>query len=118
MMIVIEELHLILKTETCTFALIKQETNAVKFLGIYTDTKLSWNNQIAFATRRIAKLAGPTAALTSYFGLFHITLPYGFLGWRNACISHLQRLSVLQKAAERSIVSAPYDEYCRPIFKN
>lgn len=76
--------------EICTFALNKQDINAVKFPGICIERKLSCINQTesmcvkfaksVFATRTIEEIAEPTASLTTYFGLFHSTLSYVILG--------------------------------------
>lgn len=105
-----------------------REIKAVKFLGIYVDSGLSWQchtnklscmlSSIVFAIRKIRNVAGTQAALAVYYSLFQSRLTYALLAWGRAATVHLQKVFLVQKAAVRAVVGAGYIDHCRPIFES
>lgn len=87
-----------------------EEVDIFKYLGIYIDAKLNWNqqsNEIAKKTRRIAgvfKLAQkrvPYEQKSSiFYCLFHSTISYGIIVWGN---TYLKNMAMLQRIQNKAI---------------
>lgn len=103
------------------------EVNYTKFLGIYIDNKLCWENHIDHVCRKISsgvfllrELRG-VCSLESYKiiynGVIHPYLSYGIIFWGSCAESRLIRAFVLQKTAIRVICSLSPRASCRNYFK-
>ena len=99
-----------------------------KFLGIYIDDKLSWNNQIANLSKRVAinvnilNKAVPklnaTASLMLYYAIIQSHLSYCTIVWGGTSNKNIELLLRLQKKALRIITRSKYREHASPLFKN
>ena len=115
------------KTEQINFQMDRWEQvdNAVRFLGIYIDPRLTWKSHIEylaktlsraiFAIRRIQKTAGNHAAQLAYRSLFEARAAYAIEIWGHS--SHIGSIFTLQKRAVRSLTSEHPHTHCRPLFQ-
>lgn len=97
----------------------------VKFLGVYLDSKMTWDLQInnlkqklssaTYAIKKIKELCGLEAAKNVYFAYFHSLMTYGVLFWGTA--SSADTVFVLQKRALRYILGLKYRDSCRDQFR-
>ncbi len=55
---------------------------------------------------------------TLYFAIVHPHLTYGILAWGNASSSALQKTTILQKRAIRTIHRSNYNSHTEPLFKS
>jgi hypothetical protein len=98
-----------------------------KFLGVFIDNRLKWNDHIVHKCNQISKAIGimnrikkllPKKILyTLYNSLILPHLTYGVVAWGNTDASLIKRISTLQKKAIRLISGSKYNSHTSPIFK-
>ena len=118
------------KTETMVFSLrnIPELANkdSVKFLGVYLDKKLSWEQHIHFVCKKISvniyllrNLANDVSQktlITAYHGLIHSVLSYAILIWGHS--THSVNVFTLQRKAIRISYGLKYRDNCKQAFKS
>ena len=87
------------------------EPQAIKFLGIYIDKHLTWNQQInhmctnlsksIFALNKVKKFLPYAAMKSLYFALIQSRIQYGIEVWGNG--NNINKLFIVQKRAIRVI---------------
>lgn len=100
--------------------------NKTKFLGVYIDDNLNWNDHITHVMDKISRAVGilnkarkllPTKALkTLYCSLVLPYLQYCNIVWGSNYYARLHRLFLLQKKAIRIINNAEYLAHTAPLF--
>ena len=103
-------------------------TEAMKFLGIYIDSSITWkphilqmNTKISralFAIKQVKSFLPTYSLKTLYYALIHPHITYGILAWGNARSSLKNKMFLLQKRALRYIHNATYNSHTDPLFKN
>lgn len=98
--------------------------DAVAFLGVTLDNKLSWeahiNNiaaklsQFCYALRIIRESVGLSASLVSYHAYVQSRARYGVIFWGNS--AYANRILVLQKRCLRTILNLNRQDSCRTHF--
>ena len=101
------------------------EQDAVKFLGIYLDPKLTWNvhcnklagklNKSIYALRNISNSVSQEILISAYHAMFHSHMAYGFIAWGNS--SQSGRIFKLQRRVIRIIDKLDYRDDCAKSFK-
>lgn len=101
-------------------------SKTTKFLGVYIDNHLSWNNHIQNICMKVSKGAGvlnrlrqilPRSTLvTLYNTLILPYLTYCNVIWGSTHASRIQPLYLLQKRAIRYICNADYLQHTAPLF--
>jgi hypothetical protein len=101
-----------------------ERVSEFKFLGIYIDDKLSWNNHVNYIGKKLSKVIGilkrmksvlPQAILVQlYNSLFLSQIMYSISVWGFKS----RKLFKLQKRAVRIIHNAKYNAHTDPLFKN
>ena len=104
---------------------IKQK-NHIKYLGIYIDKNLSWDQQISHVNNKLAKNTGIINKLRYYvdlrmlkqlyFTLIYPYINYGLMSWGNAYTSKLKKLRSCQNKCIRSIFFADKRENATPYY--
>jgi len=110
---------------SCKNKLIKETKNA-KFLGLDTDTSLSWKNHIDqmmiklstayYAIRYVKHFMSRDTLRAMYFSYFQSILSYGTIFWGNSAYS--SNIFKIQKRIIRIIMNARNRNSCRQLFKN
>ena len=83
-----------------------QQTDNLRYLGVYLNNKLSWKSLIEILSTKLSKICGiiynklrhyvPLSTLKFvYFNLFHSQLQYSLLNWDRATKTHLHKLEIL-----------------------
>lgn len=117
------------KTETMVFSLRnvaeKENKDSIKFLGVYLDSKLSWEQHVNYVCkkistkiyllRNIANNVSQKVLITAYHGLIHSSLSYAILVWGHS--NHCVRVFALQRRAIRIVYGLKYRDDCRDAFK-
>ena len=95
-----------------------EQVNSTKFLGLFIDEKLTWNQHISHISLKVSKGLGiisrvrrifpQTVLLMLYYSLIYPYLSYCCIIWGNACVSTLNRVVILQKRAIRLVTNSPY----------
>uniref|UniRef100_A0A1B6LAY2 Reverse transcriptase domain-containing protein n=1 Tax=Graphocephala atropunctata TaxID=36148 RepID=A0A1B6LAY2_9HEMI len=98
----------------------------VKLLGIFLDSKLSWEthvdsvckklSRVIFLLRKLKHCVNFEVLLMTYFGLFHVHLNYGARLWGNS--SAANKAFLWQKKAIRVMANLSPQESCRQSFSN
>ena len=106
---------------------ILKEKENVKFLGLYIDNKLNWQEHIKnlksklnssiYAMNKVKRQLNTNILTTLYYTLIYPYIDYGITLWGSAYSTHLKKIMVMQKKSVRIIVKAKYNEYTDPIFK-
>jgi len=96
-----------------------------KFLGLTTDSTLSWRMHVAHLTttlstacnviRSIKPLISHETLLLIYHSLFHTVRSYGIIFWGNSC--HSIQIFQMHKRVIRSIMGCGTRDSCRILFK-
>ena len=104
------------------------KTNCVKFLGVFIDENLKWNEHIKvikqkisrsfFAINRAKHVLNKKHLVTLYYSLVYPYLTYGITLWGAAYDTHLTKLVIMQKKIIRVIAGATYNAHTEPIFKH
>jgi retron-type reverse transcriptase len=100
----------------------------VKFLGVYLDSVLSWQQHINYLCIKISKNNGllkfssnylPTVILLKmYFAYIYPYLCYAICVWGSASKCHINSLTLLQKASIRIISHSHYLAHTYQLFCN
>lgn len=104
----------------------KEGNEAVKFLGLMIDAKLTWEPHINYISGRLSRVIYLLRQLkdtvpekylrNSYFAFFQSIISYGLIIYGNS--KHINKILLLQKKAIRLISNSNYIEHCRPLFKS
>lgn len=102
------------------------QVKSVKFLGVYVDQHITWNDHIEQITLKIAKNVGilkrisyllPTKIrLTLYYSMIYPYISYCNMIWASNYNSRLLRIQVLQKKIIRIIAGSPYNSHTAQLF--
>ena len=84
-----------------------------KFLGIYIDEKLKWDE-----TRKARHVHSRKHLTTLYYSLVYPYLAYGVTLWGSTYPTHLSKLIIRQQKVVRIIAGAHYNAHTAPIFRN
>jgi hypothetical protein len=97
---------------------------SVKFLGLFIDSKLTWEHHINYISgklsrviyllRRLVDCVPDNYVRIAYFSFFQSILMYGILLWGNSC--HVKDILLLQKKAIRVITGSHFKAHCKPLF--
>ena len=89
-----------------------ENTESVKYLGVYLDDKLTWNIHIDNLSKKLSKVCGmiyklryyvPLSTLKIvYYSMFYSHLQYSLLNWGRANKTKLHQLAVLQNTILRA----------------
>jgi hypothetical protein len=99
---------------------------AFKFVGIYIDEHLTWNNHINhvrskisianYAISKVKYLFPENVKVNIYNSLFQSYLGYGLEAWGGAKDSKLKPILMIQKKCVRSIACESYTAHTNPLF--
>ena len=99
---------------------------SVKYLGVYIDSHLSWNNHIDYICSKISKNLNITTRLkryltsksrvSVYYSLIYPYLYYGCLLWGNNYDAPLSKIVRLQNKAVRIINDVPFMDPITPYY--
>ena len=74
------------------------KVNVTKFLGIYIDSDLRWNNHIykivkktyyvIYIIKKLINIFNFQQVLAAYYALIQSVISYGIIGWGSACETH------------------------------
>ena len=103
-----------------------QGVSQTKYLGVFINHKLKWNDHINYICKKIAKgcyiiskiryFVNKTTLRMLYFSLIQSHLNYCITTWGGSPKSILNPLHVLQKKAIRIITYSKYDSHTAPLF--
>jgi hypothetical protein len=89
------------------------EVETTDFLGIDTDSNLTWEKHIdkicnkisgnLFVIKRLSSIVDFDVLYTAYYGLVHPFLTCGIAIWGHSCKKYTRRVFILQKRAVRCI---------------
>lgn len=115
------------KTMQCIFTLKNCDFNnpsSIKFLGIYLDPKLCWEqhtDQLSiklskniYLLRNLYQSVNKSVLITAYYSLFQSYMGYGLLAWGHS--PHAKQIFKLQRRAVRIISGLAYRDVVRPKF--
>jgi hypothetical protein len=101
--------------------------SCTKFLGIYVDDRLKWDEHIhhvesklasgAYALNAAKRFLTRSSLKTIYHSLIHSHIAYGNILWGSAARGKINRLNKLQKKCIRSIARLNYRENTESSFK-
>ncbi|KAG8316952.1 hypothetical protein J6590_108490 [Homalodisca vitripennis] len=96
----------------------------IKFLGIYIDNQLNWNQHTEYISKRLSRVIYLLSRLksavpknyvrTAYFAYFQAVFRYGLIFWGNC--SGTEDILILQKKAIRLMTNSQPLEHCKPLF--
>ena len=102
------------------------QVDTTEFLGVYIDSRLTWNEHIHYISKQVSKGIGIMTKLkfmlpqnimrSIYLSLVYPYLTYCSTIWSGTTKSNLSRLHVLQKRAVRTIAMAKSRSPTSPIF--
>ena len=105
-----------------------ERKSAIKFLGVYIDDKLIWDEHIShinsklssalYVLRNVKGLLPRDILRTLYHTLIQPHLMYGVSCWGSAANKYLKRTQVLQRKAMRIICNTKYNAQTQPLFKS
>lgn len=117
------------KTQSLTFSLrhrdpAEQNETGIKFLGVYLDPALTWEQHINNLTTKLAKniyflrnlvnTVSLNFLLTAYYGSFHANMTYAILNWGHS--AHASKIFGLQRRCIRILSHLKYREDCKAQF--
>ena len=101
--------------------------NCVKFLGVYIDNKLKWDehinnikmklNKSFYALNKVKHVLPRKQMIALYYTLVYPHLVYGITLWGGTYDVHLNKIVVTHKKIVRILVGAIYNAHTIPIFK-
>ena len=104
------------------------EVNKTKFLGVIIDKKLTWKEHISYLSSKISRGIGmiikakkrlnKDALVTLYYSFIYSNMTYCNHVWGTACITHLNKIIILQKKAIRIICNVNRRTPTDPIFRD
>lgn len=96
----------------------------VKFLGIYIDPNLRWDQHVHFLNKKLCKTAyllrnlsntvSQHVLISAYHGLFESNISYGILAWGHS--SSADKVFSVQRRVVRIIAGASYRANSTPLF--
>ena len=102
--------------------------SSTKYLGVFIDNKLNFEEHILTLENKIARSVGilskvrynfPLKTLLQlYHALIHPLLTYGIVVWGSTYPSYLSKLKTLQNKTMRIISGSHYCDEANPIYKN
>src|ERR1043165_4473680 len=102
------------------------QVSSSKFLGVYIDQHLTWNDHIKNISAKVAKNIGilyrtshilPSSIRAKlYYSLVYPYISYCNLVWASTYVSRLHKLVSLQKRVVRIIAGAPSFAHTSPLF--
>ena len=105
-----------------------KRAKCAKFLGIYIDEKLKWDEHIYnmnkkisksfFAIRKARHVLSRKHLTTLYYSLVYPYLAYGVTLWGSTYPTHLSKIIIRQKKVVRIIAGAHHNAHTAPIFRN
>ena len=105
-----------------------KNVNVIKYLGLYIDQCMTWENHINHIQNKIAPPIGilkrlsytvPAYLLRSvYFSLIHSHLQYLVLAWYPTCEKYVKNLRILQNKAIKNIYSLPHRFRTKSLYTN
>lgn len=111
----------------CLDGNILQRTSSTKFLGVFLDEKMRWNQHLNHVSNKVSrgigilgrlrKILPSDALLTLYYSLVYPYLSYCTIIWGGACDTSLHKLEVFQNRAARIITGSPYRASSSPLYK-
>lgn len=103
-----------------------EQKEFVKYLGIYIDQHLSWEQQIKFVHSKISKNVGIISRLRHYmslktlvniyYSLIYPYLSYGILSWGSTYKTKLARICSMQNKCIRNIFFTNRYEHALPLY--
>ena len=101
---------------------IKEESlircRSYKYLGVFFDENLNWNEHIKYVCQKVSKACGALAKLRHcvntnvlkefYYALFHSYVRYGIVVWGNASAAAIKPLQILMNRAARIMTFSPF----------
>ena len=105
-----------------------ERVNDIKFLGVFTDSKMSWSCHIQHIRKKISKGIGilykakrlltQETLITLYNSFIYPYIVYCIEVWGSTCKKNLLSLLKLQKCALRLITSSPRRTESAPLFES
>ena len=102
-------------------------SNCCKYLGVYLDSKLTFNDHIKYINGKISRLTGilykirdnlpMKTRLDYYYAYIYPYLSYNIIIWGGTFQTHLQALILQQKRTIRTITNAGYTDHTDLLFK-
>ena len=118
--------HVTSSVDICMDRVKVNQINVTKFLGVYIDSKLTWNNHVDYIHNKISrnlgilykvsKVLNEESLHTLYSSLVLPYLQYCCEIWGNGSAMNCDKLFRLQKKAMRIISHSTYREHTSPIF--
>ena len=104
-----------------------EQTDSIKYLGIYIDKNLAWNEHINAVCNKVSKNIGILCKLrhyvdidtlrSVYFSLIFPYLQYGALTWGVTYQSRINRIHVLNNKALRIMTFSNSRSHAPPIYR-
>ena len=104
-----------------------EKKSCVKFLGIFIDEHLSWNQQVDHIQSQVSRIIGivyklrdvlpPNALLMLYKSFILSYFNHGVITWGHSYSKHIDSIHKLQKRAVRLCTGSHYLAHTNPIFK-
>lgn len=104
-----------------------QRVDSTKFLGIYMDSRMTWEHHINYVGNKMSsglyilnslKHTLPSYNLSMiYFSLIHCRLTYGCLLWGNSYKKYMNKINTAQNKAMRAVCKVNYNTSASPLFK-
>jgi hypothetical protein len=101
--------------------------DCTKFLGIYMDSKMTWEQHINYVGNKMSsglyilntlKHSLPSFNLSMiYYSLIHCRLTYGCLLWGNSLKKYLKKINTAQNKAMHAVCKVNYNTPASPLFK-
>ena len=114
------------KTQALLFSLRRMESRCppVKYLGVFIDDKLTWEEQasrlatristIVFAIRSLKNIVSFDCLLRVYYGYFYPRMTYAILIWGHS--PHSSLVFAVQRRCVRVLAGLAYTDCCRSKF--
>ena len=106
---------------------ILKEKDIAKFLGLYIDNELNWQEHIIhlknklnsslYAMNKVKHQLNRKHLTTLYYTLIYPYIDYGITLWGSTLSTYVNKIIIMQKKSVRIIAKAKYNEHTEPIFK-
>jgi hypothetical protein len=103
-----------------------ESVTSTTFLGVIIDQNFSWSRHLVHLANKISKAIGilkkashafnKTTLRTLYYSFVQPYFNYCILIWGNAADIHLNKLTILQKRAIRTVCRTQFLEHTTPLF--
>ena len=104
-----------------------EKKNVIKFLGIYIDAKLEWQDHIKYiqnklnrslyALRKVKHSLSTNHLTILYYSLIYPYVDYGITLWGATYKTHVNKIVIKQTKAIRIMTGAQYNAHTNPLFK-